>query len=309
MTAAADGQLGLEAGPWPDDVRLRVRMGLHTGHPEPFEDNLVGLDVHLAARISATAHGGQVVLSSTTARAGHPGRYRPARHSSTSGCTASRTSPNRSGSASWSCPGCRSPSPRCAASAPRAACPPPRTRSSAATTSWRLSPHCCRPGRQRLVTLTGPGGTGKTRLSLAVAEELAPAFPDGVHFVDLATATEHSMAWTTLADTLGRSGEQQAALLDHLRDRRVLVVLDNLEQLPDSGAPVVSALLGATRRVHVLATSRRPLRVPGEQAYPVPPLGLPDPHARHPDAWRSPRERSRCGCSCNRHASRTPGSP
>ena len=79
-----------------------------------------------------------------------------------------------------------------------------------------------------------------------MAEELAPAFPDGVHFVDLAAATEHSMAWTTLAETLGRSGEQQAALLDHLRDRRVLVVLDNLEQLPNSGAPVVSALLGAT---------------------------------------------------------------
>ena len=131
------------------------------------------------------------------------------------------------------------------------------------------------PGRQRLVTLTGPGGTGKTRLSLAVAQALAPAFPDGIHFVDLATATEASMAWTTLAETLGRSGEQLTALLGHLDDRSVLLVLDNLEQLPDSGSPVVSALLGATSGVHVLATSRRPLRVPGEQEYPVAPLGLP----------------------------------
>ena len=84
----------------------RVRMGLHTGHPEPFEDNLVGLDVHLAARVSATAHGGQVVLSSATAER-VADLLRPARRSSTLGCTASRTSPNRSGSASWSCPGCR----------------------------------------------------------------------------------------------------------------------------------------------------------------------------------------------------------
>ena len=276
VTAGANGQLGLETEPWPDDVRLRVRMGLHTGHPEPFEDNLVGLDVHLAARISATAHGGQVVLSSTTVDR-VADRLSPG--SSLLDLGAHRlkdiTEPQRL----WQLvvPGMPSDFPPLRSlgapgSLPAAPSPLIGREDELTAVVSLLS-----PGRQRLVTLTGPGGTGKTRLSLAVAEALAPAFPDGVYFVDLAAATEHSMAWTTLADTFGRSGEQTPALLDHLHDRGVLVVLDNLEQLPRSGAPVVSALLGGARGVHVLATSRRPMRLPGEQVYPVLPLGLPDP--------------------------------
>ena len=178
-------------------------MGLHTGHPEPFEDNLVGLDVHVAARVAATAHGGQVVLSSTTAqrvtRALPPGAS-----SSTWGCTDSRTSTEPQRLCQLVVPGMPAAFPPLRSLGAPGSLPSAPTRSSAARTSWRLSSRCCRPARQRLVTLTGPGGTGKTRLSLAVAEELAPAFPDGVHFVDLATATEHSMAWTTLAETLGR---------------------------------------------------------------------------------------------------------
>lgn len=281
VTAGAKGQLGLEAGPWPDDVRLRVRMGLHTGHPEPFEDNLVGLDVHLAARISATAHGGQVVLSSTTADR-VADRLPPG--SSLLDLGAHRlkdiTEPQRL----WQLvvPGMSSDFPPLRSLGAPGSLPAAPTQLVGREEDLAALTALLSPGRHRLVTLTGPGGTGKTRLSLAVAEALAPAFPDGVYFVDLAAATEHSMAWTTLADTFGRSGEQTPALLAHLHDRGVLVVLDNLEQLPRSGAPVVSALLGGARGVHVLATSRRPLRVPGEQEYPVPPLGLPDPGPGRP---------------------------
>lgn len=278
VTAAAAGQLGLEVGPWPDDLHLRVRMGLHTGHPEPFEDNLVGLDVHLAARISATAHGGQVVLSSATAA-----RVAEALPAGTSlvGLGVHRlkdiTEPQQL--SQLVVPGMPATFPPLRSlgapgSLPASPTPLIGRQDDVATVSSLLSQN-----GPRIVTLTGPGGTGKTRLSLAVAEGLSASFPDGVHFVDLATSTEHSMAWTTLAEMLGRSGDSQSDLLDHLRDRMLLVVLDNLEQLPDAGAPVVSALLGATNRLRLLATSRRPLRVAGEQEYPVPPLGLPEEHA------------------------------
>ena len=129
-------------------------------------------------------------------------------------------------------------------------------------------------------------------MSLAVAGALASGFPDGVHFVDLAAATEHAVAWTTIAETLGRAGEGHQALLEHLHDRQLLLVLDNLEQLPDSGAPVVRELLAAAGRVRVLATSRRPLRVAGEQEYPVPPLGLPDEDRAAPDVQAAGRAES-----------------
>jgi predicted ATPase/class 3 adenylate cyclase len=276
VAAGAKGQIGLEAGPWPDDVRLRVRMGLHTGHPEPFEDNLVGFDVHLAARVSATAHGGQVVLSEATAER-VVDMLPPGASLLDLGVHRLKdiTEPQRL--CQLVVPGMPSSFPPLRSlgapgSLPAAPTPLVGREEDVAALKALLA-----PSRHRLVTLTGPGGTGKTRLSLAVADALALRFPDGAYFVDLATATEHSMMWTALADTLGRSGNPTPALLDHLRDRGILVVLDNLEQLPGSGAPVVSALLGAAAGVHVLATSRRPLRLPGEQVYHVSPLGLPDP--------------------------------
>ena len=131
----------------------------------------------------------------------------------------------------------------------------------------------------RLVTLTGPGGTGKTRLALAAAAALSGDFPDGVHFVDLATAADDAVAWTTVAEALGRPGESGVELVAHLSEQAVLLVLDNLEQLSASGRTVVSALLEGAGRLRVLATSRTPLHVSGEQIYPVPPLGLPDARA------------------------------
>jgi predicted ATPase/DNA-binding SARP family transcriptional activator len=132
----------------------------------------------------------------------------------------------------------------------------------------------------RLVTLTGPGGTGKTRLAIAAAEELAPHLRDGAVFVDLAPVRDPSLLLPTIAQTLGirEGGASPAeALEEHLKERRLLLVLDNLEQLLD-GVTAVSALLAAAPRLRVLATSREPLRLYGEHRYVVPPLALPGPN-------------------------------
>ncbi|HEX7310080.1 MAG TPA: BTAD domain-containing putative transcriptional regulator [Gaiellaceae bacterium] len=129
----------------------------------------------------------------------------------------------------------------------------------------------------RLVTLTGPGGTGKTRLGLAVAEELSTEFRDGVVFVDLAPVADPALLATTIAVALEvEEGDRSAAdaLADHLRDRSILLLVDNFEHLLQ-GAPLVSELLAAAPRLAVLATSRAPLRLRGEHEYSVPPLDPP----------------------------------
>ena len=129
----------------------------------------------------------------------------------------------------------------------------------------------------RLVTLTGPGGAGKTRLALAAAAELGPELRDGAVFVDLAPLHDPALLDSVLAQALGASETDEGVedgLVAHLRDRSMLLLLDNLEQLvPDVG--LVSRLLAAAPRLLVLATSRTPLRLAGEHEYPVPPLALP----------------------------------
>jgi predicted ATPase/DNA-binding SARP family transcriptional activator len=128
----------------------------------------------------------------------------------------------------------------------------------------------------RLVTLTGAGGTGKTRLALAAAEELGRELRDGAVFVDLAPVRDAALLGSTIAHTLGitEGAVPEEALEEHLRDRRMLLLLDNVEQLvPDTG--LVARLLAAAPRLLVVATSRAPLRLAGEHEYPVPPLAVP----------------------------------
>ena len=132
-----------------------------------------------------------------------------------------------------------------------------------------------RPGI-RLVTLTGTGGVGKTRLALAAGASLDQDFPHGVFFVALAAIRDPEVMWKTIADDLDVTGDGPAAdaVTGYLAERRALLVLDNLEQL-DGAAKVVAALLAAAPDLVVLATSRRPLHLPGEQELPVPPLQVP----------------------------------
>lgn len=130
----------------------------------------------------------------------------------------------------------------------------------------------------RLVTLTGPGGAGKTRLALAAAAELGPELRDGAVFVDLAPVHDPELLGSVLAQALGASetaGGAEDGIVAHLRDRSLVLLLDNLEQLvPD--VELISRLLASAPRLLVLATSRTPLRLAGEHEYPVPPLALPD---------------------------------
>lgn len=274
LAAAAEGQQALDAHAWPDGVAVRVRIGLHTGSPEPFEDNLVGLDVHVAARVSDTAHGGQVVLSQETADEA-TGHLPPGTSLLDLGVHRLKDIVDPQHLSQLVIPGLPE------------TFPPLRSLGAPSTLPESPTPLVGR-GRElaeigsllatrdhRLVTLTGPGGAGKTRLSISAAESLAGVFADGVHFVDLSAATEDAVAWSGLAEALGRAAETDTELLAGLADRQLLLVLDNLEQLPGSGAGVVGRLLTQTRRLCVLATSRRPLHLPGEQVYPVPPLGLP----------------------------------
>jgi predicted ATPase/DNA-binding SARP family transcriptional activator len=137
----------------------------------------------------------------------------------------------------------------------------------------------------RLLTLTGSGGTGKTRLALAVAHDLVPAFRDGVWFVPLAPVADPALVEPTLAAALGleESGADSLTgiLREHLGVRRALVVLDNFEHVA-AAAPLVAGLLAAAPGLKLLVTSRAPLRVSGEHDYPVPPLSLPVPGATDP---------------------------
>jgi predicted ATPase/DNA-binding SARP family transcriptional activator len=128
----------------------------------------------------------------------------------------------------------------------------------------------------RLLTLTGPGGTGKTRLALAVAAELGPQLPDGACFVDLAALRDASLLAPTIAHALeiAEGGSAEAAVEEHLRDRSLLLVLDNVEQLVPN-TEVVGRLVAAAPGLVVLATSRTPLRLAAEHEYPVPPLAVP----------------------------------
>jgi predicted ATPase/DNA-binding CsgD family transcriptional regulator len=134
--------------------------------------------------------------------------------------------------------------------------------------------------RNRLLTLTGPGGSGKTRLAIELATMVVDEFPDGVHFVALAAIRDAGLVPSSIAQQLGLQDSRDMPLLEHLagflRERRVLLVLDNFEQLPDAGS-IVAGLLGETIELRIVITSRAPLRISGEQEFPVAPLRVPDP--------------------------------
>ncbi|HEV2238574.1 MAG TPA: adenylate/guanylate cyclase domain-containing protein, partial [Ktedonobacterales bacterium] len=280
VAAAADATRALALHHWPQDARLQVRMGLHTGTPQLVGDHYVGLDVHRAARIAAAGHGGQVLLSEATRLL--------VEHALPEGVTLREVGAHRLKDLQQAEHLCQLVLPGLPADFPTLKTldahphnlpiePAPllgRAEQVAAVGSL------LQRADVRLVTLTGPGGVGKSRLAAQVAAELLEVFADGVWFVRLSRLTDPSLVVPTIAQTLGlkEMGSQPVAelLRAHLANRRLLLVLDNCEQVVGA-APEVAGLLAASPGLKVLATSRLPLHLRGERVYAVPPLPLATP--------------------------------
>jgi predicted ATPase/class 3 adenylate cyclase len=275
VSCCLTAQQALAGHDWPDGVAVRVRMGLHSGEPAQHEDTYIGIDVHRAARIAATAHGGQVVLSEPTRALAAPGMP-PAVSVRDLGFHRLKDIEEPERIYQLTGPGLPEDFPPLKSVGAQTSLPVPATPLIGRDDDLeRLRATISRP-EVRLVTLTGPGGIGKTRLALAAAASLDTAFPHGVFFLPLAAVRDADMMWKSLADSLDVSAEGRIAdvVSGYLAQRRALLVLDNLEQL-GGAAEVVAALLAAAPSLVVLATSRRSLHVQGENEMPVPTLEVP----------------------------------
>ena len=277
LAAAIDGQRALalrqlpprrRVGPGPDGPPHRLGI-VSAG-------SYVGNDVNRAARIAAAANGGQVLLSSTTValvadalpdgvRTRDLGRAPPQGPPVRSTWRSSR---------STICP----TDPRPIRSLDNRPNNLPTQVTSFVGRATELAETTAQLESTRLLTLTGPGGTGKTRLSLQLAAAAAEAFPDGVYFVALEPIREPALVAPTIAGILGVAEDSATPIGTRLATwiaaRRLLLVLDNFEQVIEA-APVIGELLRATTNLKVIVSSRAALRVSGEQEYPVP--GLPTP--------------------------------
>ena len=273
VSAAVDAQRALHAERWPNGAELRVRMGLHTGEAVLGGDNYVGLDVHRASRIASAGHGGQVLASDTSralveqALPAGVGLRDLGRHRLKGLPTPERIF-------ELTVEGLPSDFPHIRSLDARANNLP------AALTSFigrerQVTEITERLASTRLLTLTGPGGTGKTRLGIRVAEEVIGDYEDGCWFVALDSIRDPELVAQTIADVLRVKVPPDqtavAALQSWLAHRQLLLILDNFEQLTDA-AQHVATLLDASQRLRVLVTSRVPLSLYGEQEYPVPPL-------------------------------------
>jgi predicted ATPase/class 3 adenylate cyclase len=257
LAAAAEAQASLAAQAWPDGHELRIRIGLHTGEPLLAAPKYVGLDVHKAARLMAAGHGGQVLISqSTRDLVGNEFELRDLGEHRLKDLSASQRL-YQLGDADF--PPLKT--------LYRTNLPTPATpligrkRELSEVAALLASEHV------RMLTLTGPGGTGKTRLALQAAASVADDFPDGVFWVPLAALRDPALVLEAAAHALGT----KEPLVKHIADRRVLVVLDNFEHLVAASVDV-AAVLATCPRLRVLVTSRERLQLSGEREWPVPPL-------------------------------------
>ena len=278
VEAAARAQHDLASHAWPGDRPVRVRMGLHTGEGQLSSTGYVGLDVHRTARVAAAAHGGQVVVTAPT-RALMEGAWPTGVGYVFLGSHRLKDldSPELLYQLVFDGLPSRFP-PLRSLEAPSYDLP--FTQSSFVGRSQEVAELSRLVEEHRLVTLTGPGGVGKTRLAVRTAAELSAHFPDGVAFVPLAAVRDAALVPDEVARALALpvgtySGEVGLRRLsEQLSRRRMLLILDNVEQLLP-GAEEIGALLDALSDVTVLATSRAPLHLREEQEYPVRPLDVP----------------------------------
>ncbi len=278
LAAAIEAQRRLRAHDWPDGVAVKVRIGLHTGEPERHEDGYIGIDVHRAARIAATAHGGQIVLSAST-------RALVGAHAAEFllrdlGWHRLKDLAEPEHLFDAHAPGIEQEHPPLRSLGTRANLPTYATE--LIGRSREVAQICEVTGRDgvRLVTLTGTGGTGKTRLAVAVASALEERLACDIYFVALHAADRSAVMWSGIAEAVGAPGDADQSpkvrALQFLADRSALLVLDNLEQIDDADV-VVSQLLDEAPGLRILATSRRPLHLVDEHQYPVSPLAVPEP--------------------------------
>jgi len=277
IAATATAQRAIDAAAWPAGTHVRVRMGLHTGEGRLGGENYIGLDVHRASRIAAAGHGGQVIVSEST-RTLAEGALPPGTQLRELGAHRLKDLANPERLFQLDIMGLPVEFPALRSLDARANNLPIQLtsfvgRQAEIAAVGELLDHA------RLVTLTGPGGAGKTRLALQVAAERLMQHSDGVFFVELAPITETAMVPSAIAVTLHLREATDRPVLDTvtdaLRDRDMLLVLDNFEQLQDA-APAVATILAAAPKLRVLVTSRGRLHVRGEEEYPVPPLRIPD---------------------------------
>jgi predicted ATPase/class 3 adenylate cyclase len=293
VAAAIDGQRAIRAETWPPDAPVRVRMGLHCGEVEEAGRGYVGMAVHVAARVSAAAHGGQILITEVTARlGGDPDTLDLGRHR-LKDVGEFRLLQIRAAGLEESFP-----APRTLSALPNNL-PAPVDSFIGREMELAEIAEAVRAGR--LVTLTGPGGSGKTRLALEVGASLVHAFADGVWFVALATISDGTRLPETVAQALRVSDIPGEAIADTLwrwlGDRDLLLILDNCEHVVDAARGLCQRLLPGCSRLRILATSREFLDVRGEHAVQTPPLAVPDDLALAPlsDAVQLFLARARAG--------------
>ncbi|WP_134773752.1 adenylate/guanylate cyclase domain-containing protein [Ornithinimicrobium flavum] len=269
VAAAVQAQERLAATDWPEQVDVRVRMGMHTGSPTLHEDGYVGMDVHLAARVASTATGGQVLLSDAT-RALLSGD--PAIELRDLGLHRLKDVATPVRLHEVVLPGVPERRPSVRSLGSLADLPAVHGGLVGRDEEVEQVLRLLTPGR--VVTVVGPGGVGKSRLAIEVARR-RDDLPDGVYFVPLAGASTQEEVWGSLAAAAGLTAGAAASreqVLGGLADRRLLLVLDNLEHLPGA-ADAVGAIVRSATRAEVLVTSRSPLRLQTEQLLPLQPLG------------------------------------
>jgi predicted ATPase/class 3 adenylate cyclase len=279
--AAAAAQRSLAGYAWENGQALRVRMGLHTGEAPLVGNEYIGLDVHQAARIAGAAHGGQVVISDTT-RGLVDGKLKPGLQIRDLGAHRLKDLALPEHLYQLVIEGLQETFPALRTlDATQNNLPTQMTsfvgRAAEVAEGKRLLQNT------RLLTLTGPGGIGKTRLSLQIAAESAQQFPAGVYFVPLSAVRDPELVASAVAQVLGIpiSGARTPieGVVEHLHDKTILLVLDNFEQLLPDGAGAAKQLLQSGPGVKLLVSSRSVLHVYGEQESAVEPLGLPDQKA------------------------------
>jgi predicted ATPase/class 3 adenylate cyclase/DNA-binding CsgD family transcriptional regulator len=279
VTAAGTLQQALWAEPWPAETPLRVRLALHTGEADVRAGDYYGSAVNRCARLRAIAHGGQTLLSQAT--------HDLVRDALPVGILVRELGEHRLADLQ------RAEQVYQLLAEGLPADFPPLRSLDASPNNLPLQPTSF-VGREteiaavtqalattRLLTLTGAGGAGKTRLALQIAADLVATYPDGVWFVDLGPLADPALVAVTVAAVVGvrdtRERPAQEALVGVLRARRVLLVLDNCEHLVAACARLVETLLRSCASLRVLTTSRERLGIPGEAVWHVPSLTVPDP--------------------------------